>query len=279
MNSLIFAGSGHGGVVALKSLQEKFSSIEVISEDREVLSLLRESDRKIGSFLDSSIELAICAGYKSIIPKDILEQKTIINTHPSLLPKYRGLHSLVWAMLNFEDKLGFTIHLMNEYIDDGDILDQFTINYKNQTSYEIMQLFDRYIRENLGRVVKEFLEGKITPIRQNREEATWVAKRNIDDCIIDFNMSNRYIDMLFKALVRPYPLPIIKNNRLYEVNGYRLISRDYRANIGQVVNIEDKSIYIKVREGLLVVEKLIDFKTKESYFANEIFKMGDRLCR
>ena len=278
MDSLIFAGSGHGGVVALKSLQEKFPSIEVISEDRYILSLLRESDRKIDSFLDSSIELAICAGYKSIIPKDILEQKTIINTHPSLLPKYRGLHSLVWAMLNFEEKLGFTIHLMNEYIDDGDILEQFTINYKNQTSYEIMQLFDRYIRENLGRVVKEFLEGKITPIRQNREEATWVAKRNIDDCIIDFNMSNRYIDILFKALVRPYPLPIIKkNNRLYEVNGYRLISRDYRANIGQVVNIEDKSIYIKVREGLLVVEKLIDFKTKESYFANEIFKIGERL--
>ncbi len=278
MDSLIFAGSGHGGVVALKSLQEKFPSIEVISEDREVLSLLRESDRKIDSFLDSSIELAICAGYKSIIPKDILEQKTIINTHPSLLPKYRGLHGLVWAMLNFEEKLGFTIHLMNEYIDDGDILEQFTINYKNQTSYEIMQLFDRYIRENLGRVVKEFLEGKITPIRQNREEATWVAKRNIDDCIIDFNMSNRYIDMLFKALVKPYPLPIIKkDNKLYEVDSYRLISRDYIANIGQVVNIEDKSIYIKIREGLLVVEKLIDFKTKESYFASEIFKMGERL--
>ncbi len=278
MDSLIFAGSGHGGVVALKSLQEKFPSIEVISEDREVLSLLRESDRKIDSFLDSSIELAICAGYKSIIPKDILEQKTIINTHPSLLPKYRGLHGLVWAMLNFEEKLGFTIHLMNEYIDDGDILEQFTINYKNQTSYEIMQLFDRYIRENLGRVVKEFLEGEITPIRQNREEATWVAKRNIDDCIIDFNMSNRYIDMLFKALVKPYPLPIIKkDNKLYEVDSYRLISRDYIANIGQVVNIEDKSIYIKVREGLLVVDKLIDFKTKESYFANEIFKMGERL--
>lgn len=279
MDRIIFAGSGHGGVVALKSLQEKFSHIEVLSKDRDILSLLRDCDNIIDSFADSPIELAICAGYKYIIPKAILSKKTIINTHPSLLPKYRGLHGLVWAMLNFEEKLGFSIHLMNEYIDDGDILEQFIISYENQTSYEIMQLFDRYIRDNLGRVVKEFLEGEIIPTKQNRREATWVARRDIDDCIIDFNESNRYINMLFKALVRPYPLPIIrdKNSRLYEVDSYRLISRDYRANIGQVVNIEDKSIYIKVKEGILIVDRLINFDTKELYFASEIFKMGDRL--
>lgn len=279
MDSIIFAGSGHGGIVALKSLQEQFSSIEVISDDEALLLLLREEDRTIDSFMESPIVLAVCAGYHAIVPKTILNKKTIINTHPSLLPKYRGLHGLVWAMLNFEEKLGFSIHLMNEYIDDGEILEQFSVDYTNQTSHEIMQLFDNYIRDNLGRVVKEFLEGKITPIKQDRAEATWVARREINDCIIDFYESNRYIEMLFKALVRPYPLPIIrdKKSRLYEVDGYRLISIDYRANIGQVVNIEESSVYIKVQEGLLVVEKLIDFETKELCFANEVFKIGQKL--
>ena len=279
MDSIIFAGSGHGGIVALKSLQEQFSSIEVISDDEALLSLLREKDRQIDSFMESPITLAVCAGYHAIVPKAILNKKTIINTHPSLLPKYRGLHGLVWAMLNFEEKLGFSIHLMNEYIDDGEILEQFSVDYTHQTSQEIMQLFDNYIRDNLGRVVKEFLEGKITPIKQDRAEATWVARRGIEDCIINFHEENRYIERLFKALVRPYPLPMIrdKNHTLYEVDGYRLLPKNYRANIGQVVNIEKSSVYIKVKEGILIVEKLIHFETKEPCFANEVFKIGQKL--
>ena len=55
------------------------------------------------------------------------------------------MHGLVWAMLNFEEELGFSIHLMNKYIDDGDILEQFKIKYENQTSQEIMKKFDDYV--------------------------------------------------------------------------------------------------------------------------------------
>jgi methionyl-tRNA formyltransferase len=278
MDSIVFIGSGHGGVVALKSLQSCFKKIEVISKDKDILSILREEDITVNSLYDTQTDLVVCAGYKSIISEDILLKKTVINTHPSLLPKYRGMHGLVWAMLNYEEELGFTIHLVNKYIDDGDILEQFKIRYNNQTSKEIMDIFDNYIEKNLARVVTDFINHKITPTPQDRSKATWVAKRDIEDCVIDFNYDNRYIDMLFKVLVRPYPLPIIKNgDKKYEINGYTLITRDYRANIGQVVNIEDRKVYIKVKEGLLIIEKLIDYDTKESISASDIFKIGKRL--
>jgi len=278
MDSIVFIGSGHGGVVALKSLQSCFKKIEVISKDKDILSILREEDITVNSLYDTQTDLVVCAGYKSIISEDILLKKTVINTHPSLLPKYRGMHGLVWAMLNYEEELGFTIHLVNKYIDDGDILEQFKIRYNNQTSKEIMDIFDNYIEKNLARVVTDFINHKITPTPQDRSKATWVAKRDIEDCVIDFNYDNRYIDMLFKVLVRPYPLPIIKNgDKKYEINGYTLITRDYRANIGQVVNIEDRKVYIKVKEGLLIIEKLIDYDTKEPISASDIFKIGKRL--
>ena len=278
MDSIVFIGSGHGGVVALKSLQSCFKKIEVISKDKDILSILRKDDITVNSLYDTQTDLVVCAGYKSIISEDILLKKTVINTHPSLLPKYRGMHGLVWAMLNYEEELGFTIHLVNKYIDDGDILEQFKIRYNNQTSKEIMDIFDNYIEKNLARVVTDFINHKITPTPQDRSKATWVAKRDIEDCVIDFNYDNRYIDMLFKVLVRPYPLPIIKNgDKKYEINGYTLITRDYRANIGQVVNIEDRKVYIKVKEGLLIIEKLIDYDTKEPISASDIFKIGKRL--
>jgi methionyl-tRNA formyltransferase len=276
---IIFAGNGHGGIVAFKSLQEKFNVIEVITTDNEIVELFRKSDKKIESFENSNIEIAVCAGYHEIISQKILNKKTIINTHPSLLPKYRGMHGLVWAMLNFEKELGFSIHLMNKYIDDGDILEQYKISYENQTSQEIMKIFDDYVFNNLGRVIKEFLEGKIIPQKQNREESIWVTKRNIDDCVIDFGKSNKYIEMFFKALVRPYPLPMIRvKNKLYEISSYRLKEVKYEMHLGRVVNIENNQVYIKVSEGILIVENLIDFETKEEISnISNLLKIGQRL--
>ena len=277
--NIIFAGNNHGGIVAFKSLQEYFLNIEVITDDENIISLFRKTDKLIKKILDTDTSMVVCAGYHEIVSKDILEKKIIINTHPSLLPKYRGMHGLVWGMLNFENELGFTIHLMNEYIDDGDILEQFRIKYKDQTSQEIMLKFDDYILNNLGRVVQEFLDKKIIPQKQNKQLATWVAKRNIDDCIIDFNKSNKYLKMLFKALVRPYPLPMIKiDNKLFEVNSYRLITIKYDTHIGRVVNIENSDVFIKVKDGLLVINELTDFKTKELIQANKLLKIGRRLC-
>jgi len=278
IDKLVFAGDGHGGIVAFKSLQKEFESIEVITNDSEIISLFRLTDKKIKTILESDSELVVCAGYHSIIEKEILDKKTIINTHPSLLPKYRGMHGLVWGMLNFEKELGFTIHLMNEHIDDGDILEQFVIRYENQTSYEIMTKFDEFVLDNLGKIVKKFLNNKLIPQKQNKNDATWVSKRNIKDCLIDFDRSNDYIKMLFKALVRPYPLPMLKiKNRLYEVSKHTIKTINYEMHLGRVVNIEDGIVYIKILDGLLLVEELIDFESKKIINPANILKIGQRL--
>ncbi|HQV77019.1 MAG TPA: formyltransferase family protein [Chitinophagales bacterium] len=280
VKKIAFAGNGHGGIVALKSLQHFFTQIDIITNDNNILNMLRNSDIVVKDIQDSTAHLVICAGYHSIIPKDTLANKIIINTHPSLLPKYRGMHSLVWAMLNFEKEIGFTIHLMNEYIDDGDILEQFKIVYQNQTSHEIMCLFDDYVEKNLGRVVVDFITKKIQPLKQNRTNASWVAKRNITDCLIDYNRSNQFINMFFRALVRPYPLPMIKiKDRLYEVVNHTIIDMKYEMHNGRVINIENNEAYIKIQDGILVIKDLIDFDTKEKLSAGTILKMGQRLWK
>ncbi|MDB2435298.1 formyltransferase family protein, partial [Alphaproteobacteria bacterium] len=47
-----------------------------------------------------------------------------INLHPSLLPNYKGLMTHKRMLINNENLYGFTIHLVNESIDDGKILFQ-----------------------------------------------------------------------------------------------------------------------------------------------------------
>lgn len=278
IDEIVFAGSGHGGIVAFKSLQNKFTSIKVVTDDGEIIALFRKTDKLIPSIEESSVSTVVCAGYHSIVSKKILKDKLIINTHPSLLPKYRGLHGLVWAMLNFEEELGFTIHLMNRYIDDGDILAQYKVQYAGETSKEIMDKFDKYVEENLGEVVKKFLNKEILPQKNYKDKATWVPKRNLEDCIVDFGWRKKFIEAFFKALVRPYPLPLLKiKNELYEIDGYEFIQVDYYTHLGRVVNIEEEKVYIKTEEGLLIVSRLIHYDTKKIYKANEILKLGMRL--
>ena len=67
----------------------------------------------------------IClAGYMKIISKKIIKnfEKKIINVHPSLLPKYKGLNTYSRILKNKEVKAGCTVHYVNEKLDNGKII-------------------------------------------------------------------------------------------------------------------------------------------------------------
>ena len=49
-------------------------------------------------------------------------EKKIINIHPSLLPKFKGLNTFERALENREKKTGCTVHYVNNKLDDGDII-------------------------------------------------------------------------------------------------------------------------------------------------------------
>jgi methionyl-tRNA formyltransferase len=278
MNSIILAANGHSGVSAYKSLQKHFENIYLLTDDKNIIVLLRNNDMRIYDFLDVDVNTVVCAGYMKFISKELVEKKTFINTHPSLLPKYRGLHSLAWAMLNFEPILGFSIHIMNEKMDDGPLLHQFYVKYEEQSSKQIMEYFDECIENELGPIVKGFISGTVIPKAQDSNSATWVPKRNIDDCIIDFNSSIEFIERLFKVLVHPYPLPIIKvDDVLYEVMEADFKKVNYYTHVGRVVNLECDAAYIKVSNGILIVKELRNLDTKEYCSVIEVLKLGKRL--
>ena len=48
----------------------------------------------------------------------------IINLHPSLLPKYKGLHAVEQALEAREEETGCTVHFVNEHLDSGAIIKQ-----------------------------------------------------------------------------------------------------------------------------------------------------------
>ena len=49
-------------------------------------------------------------------------EKKIINIHPSLLPRFKGLNTFSRVLKNNEKKTGCTVHYVNNKLDDGDII-------------------------------------------------------------------------------------------------------------------------------------------------------------
>ena len=74
-----------------------------------------------------------CSGWVyENLPPDFIQSfdKQIINIHPSLLPKYPGLHTHQRVIDNKDKQHGATVHYVNADLDAGKIISQTTIQVK-----------------------------------------------------------------------------------------------------------------------------------------------------
>lgn len=109
------------------------------------------------------VDTIVCAGYMRIIGSTILTayKQNIINIHPSLLPKYRGVDALGQALANHETRLGITVHYVDEGVDTGAIIKQleFVVG-KDESREEIEKKLHILEHQFYPAVLKELLEAK-----------------------------------------------------------------------------------------------------------------------
>ena len=72
----------------------------------------------------NKISLICLAGFMRILSKKFIKNFSgkILNIHPSLLPKYKGLNTYIRAIKNKEKFSGCTVHLVNSKLDSGKII-------------------------------------------------------------------------------------------------------------------------------------------------------------
>ena len=96
-----------------------------------------QSENKILSiFKRYNIEMIFLAGFMKILSKNFITKfkGKILNIHPSLLPKYKGLNTHQRALDNNEKYSGCTVHFVNSKLDSGKIILQKKVKIsKNET--------------------------------------------------------------------------------------------------------------------------------------------------
>jgi phosphoribosylglycinamide formyltransferase-1 len=78
-------------------------------------------------------DLVVLAGFMRILPEIFINKYTnkIINIHPSLLPKYPGLHTHKRALENKDSHHGATVHYVNTELDGGIAISQYPVSIEN----------------------------------------------------------------------------------------------------------------------------------------------------
>ena len=99
-----------------------FNFKKQITAEKEILLQLKKN----------KIDLICLAGFMKILSKNfILKFKGhILNIHPSLLPKYKGLNTHEKAIKNKDDYSGCTVHFVNSELDSGKIIIQKKVKIK-----------------------------------------------------------------------------------------------------------------------------------------------------
>ena len=84
----------------------------------------KDEDKMIDLFRVWRVDLIILAGYMRVIKNPSKFPAPMINVHPSLLPKYKGLNVVERAMEAGEEVTGCTVHYVTEELDGGTIIAQ-----------------------------------------------------------------------------------------------------------------------------------------------------------
>ncbi len=108
-------------------------------------------------------DLVVLAGFMKILPPNFVSalSPNLINTHPSLLPEFKGAHAVRDALAAGATRTGVTIHVVDEGVDTGPHLAQAEVQiHPGETEAELHERIKVVERELLVDVVKQFAEAK-----------------------------------------------------------------------------------------------------------------------
>lgn len=186
-------------------------SVVDLAEQHGVPALVRSrlDDEELPSRLNEvDPDIIVAANWRTWIPPHIfsLPRHGTLNVHDSLLPAYAGFAPLNWALINGEEEVGVTTHIMNKELDAGDIVLQRTVPVEPTDTatdlfHKTLELFGPVTVDSLALIAS----GRTEWTKQDRSKASFFHKRSIEDSRIDWTWPARDIANLVRAQSDPYP--------------------------------------------------------------------------
>jgi methionyl-tRNA formyltransferase len=277
-NSVVFFGTGQTSLEALQCLSEKFeielivtkppatnsagkpfkNAVHVWADDNKIPVINPKNKTELAELLKEvnlQSQLGIVLDFGMIIPAEVIDMftKGILNSHFSLLPKYRGANPIRAAILNGDKTSGVTIIRITPGLDDGPILTWSELDIKGLTATELREELSKINCGLLPETIELYLNNELEPIEQDESEATHTHKTVKEDGLIDTDKSPRTLAqevLAYSGWPKSYITVATKELIILE-------ARPSKLNLPKgVLNAENKKLYLGCGSGSLEIIKL-----------------------
>jgi len=184
-----------GSTIMLKKCVEiaikNFNTVYLISDDKKIPKKIKNRVKiiKLNKLKKIQFDYLFSVLNLKIIPEQIIKKarKLSLNFHDAPLPKYAGLFSSSWAIINGEKKHGVCWHKITKEIDTGQIAEEkkFLIK-KNDTAYNV-DIKGILIGINLFKIlIKKLKINKLKFKDQNLKKRIYYGKSDIKKLLKDY---------------------------------------------------------------------------------------------
>lgn len=149
-------------------VRAKNAGIPAIFIDHNSFANRQEYDAKLASCIDEySADLIVLAGFMRILTPEFVEHFSgrMLNIHPSLLPKYKGLHTHQRAIDAKDKEHGASVHFVTPELDGGPVVLQSKVPvFEQQETQELADRVQQQERQMYPLVIKWFCEQRLKMI-------------------------------------------------------------------------------------------------------------------
>lgn len=141
----------------------------------------------------------------TVIPDDVLAlaAKGAVNFHDGPLPRYAGLNTPNWALINGEPQHGITWHMIEGGVDEGDILAQRMFDVAaDETAFSLNSKCYAAAMDSFGEVVTQLETGDLSRRKQDLSQRRLFRKSDLPAAggMLDFTRPSAELARLVRAL-------------------------------------------------------------------------------
>ena len=245
---------GRGQVFEATPVKQRAQELGIPVEQPGTL----RNDDAIERLASYAPDVIVVAAYGRLLPPEALAAAPFgcLNLHPSLLPKYRGPSPVAGAILAGDDVTGVTLMLLDEGMDTGPIIAQRerSIGPADDAAGLTATLFSDGA-DLLIETLPQWMAGAVSAIAQDDGLATYTAKMERDDGIVDWSLSAEALARRQRAYT---PWPGLHTR--WDGKEVKLLEVTALPGVGEAGLVAsptgDAAIVVGTREGLLAVRRL-----------------------
>jgi len=183
-----------------------------------------------------------------------------LNVHASKLPQYRGRNVINWAIINGEQEIGVTVHLVDEGIDTGDILLQRTLPIAWTDTYgDVLHRVVHIVPDLIEEAMAMIADGTAQP-KPQAPGGTYFCGRRDGDEWLDWSTPSLEIHNKIRGISRPGPgarTCLGSNVVVIWRAAYDLDWPRYRATPGEVVSrAPGVGVFVKSADSTVLVQEV-----------------------